>query len=146
MTSECRDQDMNMKPHKAVSLLLAGLLALLPMLAGAQTLERVRASNALTLGYLPDLAPFSSEESGKPGGYAIDLCLKVVPLRQKGAVLRAEVMDCRRQTGPEACGVNAASGQRLPVHEGGKALVHLQAIPVHALCHVALHWVYRRIH
>lgn len=66
-----------MKPHKTVSLLLAGLFALLPMLAGADTLERVRTSNTFTLGYVPDLAPFSSEEGGKVGGYAIDLCLKI---------------------------------------------------------------------
>lgn len=66
-----------MKPYKSVSLLLAGLFALLPMLAGADTLERVRSNNAITLGYLPDLAPFSSEEGGKVSGYAIDLCLKI---------------------------------------------------------------------
>lgn len=66
-----------MKPHKPASLLLAGLFALLPLLAGADTLERVRASNTFTLGYLPDLAPFSSVEGGKAGGYAIDLCLKI---------------------------------------------------------------------
>ena len=66
-----------MKPHKTVSLLFAGLFALLPMLAGADTLERVRTSNTFTLGYVPDLAPFTSEEGGKVGGYAIDLCLKI---------------------------------------------------------------------
>jgi polar amino acid transport system substrate-binding protein len=68
---------MNMKPHKSVSLLLAGLLALLPLLAAADTLERVRTSNTFTLGYLPDLAPFSSEEGGKVDGYAIELCLRI---------------------------------------------------------------------
>jgi len=66
-----------MKPHKTVSLLFAGLFALLPMLAGADTLERVRTSNTFTLGYVPDLAPFTSEEGGKVSGYAIDLCLKI---------------------------------------------------------------------
>ncbi|MFZ3203516.1 MAG: amino acid ABC transporter substrate-binding protein [Pseudomonas sp.] len=68
---------MNMKPHKTVSLLFAGLFALLPMLAGADTFERVRTSNTFTLGYVPDLAPFTSEEGGKVSGYAIDLCLKI---------------------------------------------------------------------
>lgn len=102
MTSECRDQDMNMKPHKSVSLLLAGLLALLPMLAGAQTLERVRASNALTLGYLPDLAPFSSEESGKPGGYAIDLCLKVADAVKTGLGLSDMQVRYRAVSGEHA--------------------------------------------
>ncbi len=66
-----------MKPHKPVSLLLAGLFALLPMLAGADTLERVRSNNAITLGYVPGLEPFSGEEGGKVSGYAIDLCLKI---------------------------------------------------------------------
>lgn len=66
-----------MKPRKSISLLLTGLFALLPMLAGADTLERVRTSNTFTLGYVPDLAPFTSEKDGKVGGYAIDLCLKI---------------------------------------------------------------------
>ena len=66
-----------MKPHKFVSLLLAGLFALMPMLAGANTLERVRAGNTLSLGYLPGLAPFSSDEGGKAVGYAIDICDKI---------------------------------------------------------------------
>lgn len=84
MTSEDRDQNMNMKPHKAIGLLLAGLLALLSMLAGAQTLERVRASNTFAMGYLPDLAPFSSEEGGQASGYAIDLCRKIAERVQSG--------------------------------------------------------------
>lgn len=73
-----------MKPHKSVSLLLAGLFALMPMLAGADTLERVRTSNTFTMGYLPDLEPFSSDASGKPSGYAIDLCLKIAAKVKSG--------------------------------------------------------------
>jgi polar amino acid transport system substrate-binding protein len=68
---------MNMKPHNLISLLLASLLALLPLPAGANTLERIRMSNAFTLGYLPDLAPFSSEAGGNVSGYGIELCLKI---------------------------------------------------------------------
>ncbi|MNJ48799.1 Glutamate/aspartate periplasmic-binding protein precursor [compost metagenome] len=56
---------------------LACLLTLLPALAQAATLEQVRASNTLTLGYLPDFAPFSVQDGGKASGYAVDLCLKV---------------------------------------------------------------------
>ncbi|WP_422421572.1 amino acid ABC transporter substrate-binding protein [Pseudomonas sp. GZD-222] len=56
---------------------LACLLILLPALAQAATLEQVRASNTLTLGYLPDFAPFSVQDGDKASGYAIDLCLKV---------------------------------------------------------------------
>lgn len=68
---------MNVQLTKPASLLLAGLLALMPLITNANTLERVRASNTLTLGYLPDFAPFSTQEGDKASGYAIDLCLKV---------------------------------------------------------------------
>lgn len=53
------------------------LAAMLPLLAPAQTLERIRTSNTLTLGYLPDLPPFSTGEGEGASGYAIDLCQKV---------------------------------------------------------------------
>ncbi|MCZ4320704.1 amino acid ABC transporter substrate-binding protein [Pseudomonas anguilliseptica] len=67
---------MNGQLLKPINLLLACLLAL-PPLASASTLERVRSSNSLTLGYLPDIAPFSSQQGGQPSGYAIDLCEQV---------------------------------------------------------------------
>ncbi|BAN49599.1 amino acid ABC transporter substrate-binding protein [Metapseudomonas resinovorans] len=57
-----------------VALLLA---ALLPLLAPAQTLDRIRASGILTLGYLPDQPPFSSTEGEGASGYSIDLCQTV---------------------------------------------------------------------
>ncbi|MFC5695706.1 amino acid ABC transporter substrate-binding protein [Pseudomonas sp. GCM10022186] len=59
-------------PH--VALLLASLL---PLLASAQTLDRIRASGTLTLGYLPDQPPFTSTAGESASGYAIDLCQKV---------------------------------------------------------------------
>ncbi|MBV7512589.1 MULTISPECIES: amino acid ABC transporter substrate-binding protein [unclassified Pseudomonas] len=68
---------MNVKLTKANNLLLVCLLTLAPVLADANTLERVRASNTFTLGYLPDFAPFSVQAADKAGGYAIDLCLKI---------------------------------------------------------------------
>lgn len=80
---------MNAYVTKPASLLLAGLLALMPMLAGADTLERVRASNTFTLGYLPDFAPFSSQEGDKASGYAIDLCLKIADRLKTGLGLPA---------------------------------------------------------
>lgn len=55
----------------------ACLLTLLPALATANTLERVRSSGTLTLGYLADFAPFSVQDGDQARGYAIDLCLKV---------------------------------------------------------------------
>ncbi|MCP2021479.1 UNVERIFIED_ORG: polar amino acid transport system substrate-binding protein [Pseudomonas reinekei] len=68
---------MNVPFATTTRLLLAFALLTLPMVAGANTLERVRSSHTFTLGYLPDLAPFSKQEGDKAGGYAIDLCLKV---------------------------------------------------------------------
>ncbi|NWL78713.1 amino acid ABC transporter substrate-binding protein [Pseudomonas taiwanensis] len=53
------------------------LVALLPVLAPAQTLDRIRATSTLTLGYLPDQPPFSSAEGEGASGYAIDLCQKI---------------------------------------------------------------------
>lgn len=68
---------MNLPFAKNTRLLLALLLTALPMVASANTLERIRTSNAFTLGYVPDLAPFSVQEGDKASGYAIDLCLKI---------------------------------------------------------------------
>jgi len=68
---------MNVKLTKANNLLLVGLLSLVPLLADASTLERVRANNTFTLGYLPNFAPFSAQAGDKANGYAIDLCLKI---------------------------------------------------------------------
>lgn len=53
------------------------LAAMLPLLAPAQTLERIRASGTLTLGYLPDIPPFSITEGEGASGYGIDLCQSV---------------------------------------------------------------------
>ncbi|HWV11148.1 MAG TPA: amino acid ABC transporter substrate-binding protein [Pseudomonas sp.] len=68
---------MNVRLPKPVHLLL-GCLAMLPLLATADTLERVRSNNTVTLGYLPDLAPFSSESNGTVSGFSVALCLRVV--------------------------------------------------------------------
>jgi polar amino acid transport system substrate-binding protein len=68
---------MNVQLTKAVNLLFVCLLTMVPILAGANTLERVRVSNTFTLGYVPDFAPFSVQAGDKANGYAIELCLKV---------------------------------------------------------------------
>lgn len=68
---------MNQQRTRATQLLLTCLLVLAPVIAGANTLERVRASNTLTLGYLANFAPFSVQVGDKANGYAIDLCLKI---------------------------------------------------------------------
>jgi polar amino acid transport system substrate-binding protein len=60
--------------------MLALVLAIvLPALATAQTLDRIKASGAINIGYVSDAAPFSvTGADGKPAGYSIDLCQKVV--------------------------------------------------------------------
>jgi polar amino acid transport system substrate-binding protein len=68
---------MNVKLAKSNNLLLVCMLALLPIMVHGNTLERIRASHAITLGYLPDFVPFSDQAADKASGYAIDLCLKI---------------------------------------------------------------------
>lgn len=60
------------------TILLAFMLLALPVVAWADTLERVRSSHTVTLGLRPDLAPFSLQEGDKATGYAIDLCHLIV--------------------------------------------------------------------
>jgi polar amino acid transport system substrate-binding protein len=59
------------------TILLTFLLLALPFMAWPATLERVRSSHTVTLGFRPDLAPFSMQEGNEARGYAIDLCLLV---------------------------------------------------------------------
>ena len=64
----------------ATALLLAA--ALLPAYAD-DTLQRVRASQTLTFGFVPGDAPFSAGTAEQPAGYAIELCnLLAAQLRQ----------------------------------------------------------------
>jgi len=59
----------------AFSLLATALLAL-P--ASAQTLERIKESGELKLGYRADAAPLSfTDEDGQPAGYSVLLCAGV---------------------------------------------------------------------
>ncbi|WP_137974227.1 amino acid ABC transporter substrate-binding protein [Pseudomonas sp. F(2018)] len=60
---------------KRAAWMLMALLLAQPL--AAQTLERIRSSNSLTLGYLADLAPFSSQQGEGPAGYGIELCQRV---------------------------------------------------------------------
>jgi len=65
---------MSAQPTKTANLFLVCLLSLVPVVAGADTLERVRNSHSVVLGYVPDFAPFSAQAGDKASGYAIDLC------------------------------------------------------------------------
>lgn len=58
--------------------LALGIALLLPPLAGAETLERVRESGELRLGYRKDAAPFSYEDARQgAAGYSVALCRAV---------------------------------------------------------------------
>jgi ABC-type amino acid transport substrate-binding protein len=68
----------------ATARLLSGALAPILLLvatavdASALTLDRVRDTGSLRLGYRQDARPFSyQDESGKAAGYSLDLCQKV---------------------------------------------------------------------
>ena len=65
---------MSAQPAKTANLFLVCPLSLVPVVAGADTLERVRNSHSVVLGYVPDFAPFSAKAGDKASGYAIDLC------------------------------------------------------------------------
>ena len=45
-----------------------------PAPAAATTLDRVRMTGQLKLGYSPDARPISFDDSGKPAGFSVDLC------------------------------------------------------------------------
>jgi ABC-type amino acid transport substrate-binding protein len=75
-----------MRTIRLLATLMLGLI--LPLGAGfashAETLDRIRDSNTIRIGYRADAPPFSSSaEAGQPRGYSIDICNKVVDsLRQ----------------------------------------------------------------
>lgn len=60
---------------KRAAWMLTALLLAQPLTA--QTLERVRSGNLLTLGYIDQLQPFSSGPATQPSGYVIELCQRV---------------------------------------------------------------------
>lgn len=68
---------MTLKPLKSTVCMLLCLLLALPQLATANTLERLRASNSITLAFVPDVAPFSSQQGEQVSGYGIELCRRI---------------------------------------------------------------------
>ncbi len=58
--------------------LLAVLALLAPAIAAAQTLDKIRKSGVITLGYIDGAAPFSfTDGNGEPQGYSVELCRAV---------------------------------------------------------------------
>ena len=66
-----------MRAMRILPLLAVLLFAAAP--AGAQTLEKIRKSGSIALGYIEGAAPFShAEAGGEPQGYSVELCRAVV--------------------------------------------------------------------
>lgn len=80
--------------HRLENLLAAALLCAPILLAGAAeaaTLDRIRDSGSIKLGYRQDAAPFSyADSSGLPAGYTVELCQTVAGAAAK-AVKRDDV-------------------------------------------------------
>ena len=75
-----------------LTLALPALAALCtPASATTDTLEKIRASGEIVLGYRPDAVPFSYTVAGaaEPVGYAIDICINLVLAIQRDAQLPA---------------------------------------------------------
>ncbi len=122
--------------------LLPLLLGLLPLLATAQTLERIQASRQVNIGYLPELAPFSSTLDGQARGYAIELCQEVVEqIRQQqgGQPLQPNFLPMDMEEGLSAvhdgkldlfCGATVETLERrrevsfsVPIYAAGRGVV-----------------------
>jgi len=70
----------------AILALIFGALAAVP--ASAATLDRIRDSGSIKLGYLADARPFSfRNEAGAADGYAVALCQQVADRVKKGLAL-----------------------------------------------------------
>src|SRR5262249_18571354 len=65
--------------HRTLFLLpLLLAFALAPAIGRADTLDKIRKSGSITLGYIDGAAPFSSVDgNGEPQGYSVDLCRAV---------------------------------------------------------------------
>ena len=60
------------------SLLAAVLLVTPVMAAEPDTLQKIRSSNTITLGYREDARPFAyTGDDGKPAGYSVELCTRI---------------------------------------------------------------------
>lgn len=70
-----------MRRKRLAAALAYALLAISPMIvasAAAQTLDRIRSSGAIRLGYERDARPFSfADETGKAAGYSVALCSNI---------------------------------------------------------------------
>lgn len=72
----------------AIPIIAVALASLTAVPASAATLDRIRGTGAIRLGYLADARPFSfRNEAGAAEGYAIALCQEVADQVKKGLAL-----------------------------------------------------------
>lgn len=85
--------------------------AALPLSASAQTLERIDRSNTVTIGFIPDQAPFSKAAGSIAEGYAVALCMRAVDVA-KEKLARPDLAVQYRSTGTVEAGLDtlAAGG------------------------------------
>ncbi len=78
------------KPAAATAAPVAAEPAPAPAPAPTTTLDRIRSSGKIVLGYRPDAAPMSSRDaSGKPVGYSVELCGKVAEAMKRDLAMSA---------------------------------------------------------
>jgi ABC-type amino acid transport substrate-binding protein len=69
---------MSARTHIAPALLAVGLLVAVESIAASPTLDRIKASGTITLGYRDGAAPFSARQrNGQVRGYSVELCEKI---------------------------------------------------------------------
>jgi len=87
---------------RAVALLTTVWLAIAGTAQAAATLDQVKKSGKLSIGYFPSAQPFSSTDaSGKAAGYAIALCQKVADAVKTDLHLAALTVDFVPLTGED---------------------------------------------
>jgi polar amino acid transport system substrate-binding protein len=72
------EQSSNHKSIRLLASLAAIAVAFTALPATAATLERIKETGHIKLGYMNDARPFSFQSGGAPDGYSIALCNKVV--------------------------------------------------------------------
>jgi polar amino acid transport system substrate-binding protein len=67
----------HLQPIRTSAVVITMALLMMPVTTVAQTLERIKSSGTLNIGFVPDQAPFSSAAAEGASGYSIELCQKV---------------------------------------------------------------------
>ncbi|HSB98569.1 MAG TPA: amino acid ABC transporter substrate-binding protein [Burkholderiaceae bacterium] len=73
--------------------LFGALLCIGAAASAAGTLDKIKESGKLTLGYSSDARPFSYADAGKPAGYGVELCNKVADALKSDLKLASLAVD-----------------------------------------------------